>query len=312
MTIAKLDGVIKRYGAQLAADNVSFNVEKGEILGLLGPNGAGKTTAIHIMCGLTAADSGKVYLFGKEYSSNEMDIKKRLGLVPQNIVLFESLTAAENLEYFGRLYGITGGRLKENVEYALKMVGLSDIGKKLPRKFSGGMKRRLNIAAAIVHRPELLIMDEPTVGIDPQSRNHILGFVKEYAESGATVIYTSHYMEEVERLCSRIIIMDEGHIIASDTIDGLIKSTMFEESMVIEVKNPSPVLLDKIKAVSGVRALELTGRRIRIVSSPNAGNIARILEISAAAEILSVTTKLPNLEDVFLSLTGKKLRDDVL
>lgn len=309
-TIVELRKIIKRYDDNIAVDSLSLDVKRGEILGLLGPNGAGKSTTINITTGLTSADSGEVILFGQSLKGQANAVKKRMGVVPQNIVLYDMLTARENLNCFGRLYGIKGTELKENVEYALEMVGLLDVGKKPPKKFSGGMKRRLNIACAIVHRPELLIMDEPTVGIDPQSRNHILNFVQQYAKDNRTVIYTSHYMEEVERLCDRVIIMDEGRIIANGTVEELTRTILFEENVLLDIKNPSPTLLEQVKAVNGVINCELSGRRLKIASRPNSGNIARILEVAASYEILGVVSQKPNLEDVFLSLTGKKLRDE--
>ncbi len=308
--VAQLDNIIKRFGTQVALDHLSITVEKGEVFGLLGPNGAGKTTCIRILSGLSDSNSGTVKLFGERMNGNANSIKRRLGIVPQELAIYDMLTAAENVEYFGRLYGLKGDQLKERVKYTLNIVGLSDVGKKLPKKFSGGMKRRLNIACSIVHKPELLIMDEPTVGIDPQSRNHILSFVHEYAEHGATIIYTSHYMEEVERLCSRVAIMDEGRVIAQGTVEELTRTLLFEEQLSLEVQNPSPAFIEQIKAVQGVRTCELTGRRLDITSERDSANVARILELATPYEIISIMSERPTLEDVFLTLTGKKLRDE--
>lgn len=308
--VAQLDNIIKRFGTQVALDHLSITVEKGEVFGLLGPNGAGKTTCIRILSGLSDSNSGTVKLFGEHMNGNANSIKRRLGIVPQELAIYDMLTAAENVEYFGRLYGLKGDQLKERVKYTLNIVGLSDVGKKLPKKFSGGMKRRLNIACSIVHKPELLIMDEPTVGIDPQSRNHILSFVHEYAKHGATIIYTSHYMEEVERLCSRVAIMDEGRVIAQGTVEELTRTLLFEEQLSLEVQNPSPAFIEQIKAVQGVRTCELTGRRLDITSERDSANVARILELATPYEIISIMSERPTLEDVFLTLTGKKLRDE--
>ncbi|HKM32645.1 MAG TPA: ABC transporter ATP-binding protein [Oscillospiraceae bacterium] len=308
--VAQLDNIIKRFGTQVALDHLSITVEKGEVFGLLGPNGAGKTTCIRILSGLSDSNSGTVKLFGERMNGNANSIKRRLGIVPQELAIYDMLTAAENIEYFGRLYGLKGDQLKERVKYTLNIVGLSDVGKKLPKKFSGGMKRRLNIACSIVHKPELLIMDEPTVGIDPQSRNHILSFVHEYAKHGATIIYTSHYMEEVERLCSRVAIMDEGRVIAQGTVEELTRTLLFEEQLSLEVQNPSPAFIEQIKAVQGVRTCELTGRRLDITSERDSANVARILELATPYEIISIMSERPTLEDVFLTLTGKKLRDE--
>jgi ABC-2 type transport system ATP-binding protein len=306
-----MNETVKRYRSLIALDHLTLNVHKGETLGLLGPNGAGKTTAIRVLTGLTDADAGEIKLFGTELKgkSNTLAVRRRIGLVPQDIALYETLTAQENLDYFGKLYGVYDSELKKRTAETLEILGLSDVAKKSPKKFSGGMKRRLNIGCAIIHKPELLILDEPTVGIDPQSRNHILDFVGEINKQGTTVIYTSHYMEEVERVCSRVSIMDAGRVIADGTVDEIAHSAIFEEFITIDVKEPAPSLAEKIKKVQGVTRCDVDNRRITITGKADSGNLARILEIAAPYVILGVSAKKATLEDAFLALTGKKLRD---
>ena len=307
--IASMTNIVKRFRAHTALDHMSMTVEKGEVLGLLGPNGAGKTTAIRILTGLTAADAGDVRLFGREMRGQAADIKRRIGVVPQDLALYETLSAQDNLRYFGKLYGVTGAALKERVAVVLEVLGLSDVAKKAPKKFSGGMKRRLNIGCAIIHSPELLILDEPTVGIDPQSRSHILDFVEEMNKQGTTVIYTSHYMEEVERICSRVLIMDSGRIITDGSVEDITRSALFEEMVTLEVRDIAPALADAIKKVQGVLSCEVEGRMLKVTSTAGSMNLARILECAAPYIVLSAAALRPTLEDAFLALTGKKLRD---
>ncbi|MCL2693483.1 MAG: ABC transporter ATP-binding protein [Oscillospiraceae bacterium] len=309
--IVTMHDVVKRYRGLTALDHLTLNLQEGEILGLLGPNGAGKTTAIRVLTGLTGADAGRVTLFGKEMRGkmNSMDIRKRIGLVPQDLALYETLSAQDNLEYFGKLYGVRGAELQKRVADTLEILGLSDVAKKAPKKFSGGMKRRLNIGCAIIHKPELLILDEPTVGIDPQSRNHILDFVGEINKQGTTVIYTSHYMEEVERVCSRVCIMDAGRVISEGSVEQIAASSVFEESVTLEVKEISPSLPESLKKIQGVSRCDVDGRNLSVTSAVGSGNIARILEVALPYTILSVSAKKATLEDAFLALTGKKLRD---
>ena len=304
--IVTMKDIVKRYRGHTALDHLNLTVKQGEVIGLLGPNGAGKTTAIRVLTGLTGADAGEVKLFGEKVSRN---IKRKIGLVPQDLALYETLSARDNLEYFGKLYGVYADELKKHVDETLEILGLTDVAKKAPKKFSGGMKRRLNIGCAMIHKPELLILDEPTVGIDPQSRNHILDFVSEVNKQGTTVLYTSHYMEEVERVCSRVCIMDAGRVIADGDVEELTRSVIFEETITLEVKEPAPSLPEQIKKIQGVVNCEIQNRRITVTSAANSGNIARILEIAAPYTILGVSAHKATLEDAFLALTGKKLRD---
>lgn len=211
--ILSIQNVTKKYGEKVIIENENFSVYKGDILGFIGPNGAGKSTSINIISTLVSPDNGSILFHGQDISSNRLNYKKSLGIVPQDLAIYEDLNAYDNVAFFCSLYGIRGMELKEKVKKALEFVGLWDRRKDLPSKFSGDMKRRLNIACAITHEPELLIMDEPTVGIDPQSRNKILEAVKELNRTGTTVIYTSHYMEEIEALCNRIVLLDKGNVI---------------------------------------------------------------------------------------------------
>lgn len=222
--IAIIRDVTKRHGNNLAVNKLNLEIKKGEILGLLGPNGAGKSTTIKMICGLLNPDSGAIQLFGQKQDTSNLALRKHLGLVTQDITVFNKLSAYENLMYFGSLYGLRGAALKANVSEILAFVGLTDRAKDKPSTFSGGMQRRLNIACALVHKPLLLIMDEPTVGIDPQSRKHILEAIKKLNQSGTTIIYTSHYMEEIQAICQRVSIMDKGQVIAQGTIQELLSA----------------------------------------------------------------------------------------
>ena len=309
--IAKMDSVVKRYGDTLALDHLNLEVTEGEILGLLGPNGAGKTTAIKTLCGLIDADSGETTVFGQRQSVKNLKPRRQMGLVTQEITVFTELSAAENLRYFGGLYGLRGAELTANVKEMLEFVGLSDRAKQRPGKFSGGMQRRLNIACALVHKPKFVIMDEPTVGIDPQSRNHILESVKKIAENGTTVLYTSHYMEEVQAICDKISIMDAGRVITEGTLDELVGRIQHEHKVHLSAIMPSEALEADLKAIAGVKHVAVNGKDYIITSASDSGNVGRIMEIAQRhGGVTSFTEEKPNLEHVFLTLTGKNLRDD--
>jgi len=303
--------VVKRYQDVVALDNVDLAIDEGEVLGLLGPNGAGKTTAINGLLGLTQFDSGEVRIFGRPLRRNDRDTRRRIGLVPQDIAVFEDLTAEENVTYFGLLYGLSGSALAAGVDYALEFTGLSERRAQKPKSFSGGMKRRLNIACAVVHRPELVIMDEPTVGIDPQSRNHILESARSLSREGATIVYTSHYMEEVESLCSRVVIMDHGRVIASGTQSDLKALVADEEVIDVELERMSPQIVDAVSSVAGVTSCASDGNHLRITVERAGVRLGRIIEKVTAShtEVLSAHVERPTLESVFLSLTGRSLRD---
>jgi ABC-2 type transport system ATP-binding protein len=310
MSIALMNDVVKRYGSLLALDHVDFEIGGGEILGLLGPNGAGKTTAIRALAGLIPVDSGTVEIFGKAQRPGVMDLKRRMGLVTQEITVFEDLTARENLEFFGGLYGLGGADLKRRIAETLDFVGLAENADKRPKKYSGGMKRRLNIACALTHGPEFLIMDEPTVGIDPQSRNHILESTRALKAKGTTVLYTSHYMEEVAAIATRVVIMDQGRVIAQGTVDELVERIRYEERVRLEVGSPTEELLGRLRAIPGVKEAAREGEALSIVSASGSNNLDRILAAAqSSGGVRSIRTEEPTLEDVFLTLTGKSLRD---
>lgn len=311
MTIAGMENVVKRFGQVQALNHVSFTMKQGEILGLLGPNGAGKTTAIRVLAGLIPADSGEVTVFGEHQDVNNIKLKQSMGLVTQEVAIFEDLSAEENLRFFGGLYGVKGKALSRRVQETLEFTGLVEHSKKAPGKYSGGMRRRLNIACALVHEPQFLIMDEPTVGIDPQSRSHILESVKQLAKQGVTVLYTSHYMEEVQAIADCVVIMDEGRVIASGTLEDLISRIQYEETIRISVTNPTTILAENLRAIQGVKSVAQNGADFTIVSGAGAGNLNRVLAAAQqSGAILAVTADKPTLEDVFLTLTGKKLRDE--
>lgn len=309
--IVEIKNLVKRYGELLAVDNVSMSIQEGEIFGLLGPNGAGKTTTISALTGLTKVDSGKLLIFDKDMEHYEMDIKRNIGIVPQDIAVYEDLTAYENLDYFGRLYGLRGRELKARIDEALEFTGLSEKKKEYPKKFSGGMKRRLNIACAIIHHPKLIIMDEPTVGIDPQSRNHILQSIRELNKTGSTIIYTSHYMEEVEEICTRIVIMDHGRVIAKGSKEELKALVTVDERVSIELSSVNYTIIDNIKKLQGVIDCSLNGNVITVVSKKQSKNLGRIIDYisDTDSEVLSMNVEKPTLESVFLTLTGRSLRD---
>ena len=309
--LASMKNVVKRYGEFTALDNLQLDIKEGEILGLLGPNGAGKTTAIRSLCGLIPIDSGEITVFGKKQHINNNEVKKGMGIVTQEISVFSDLTAIQNLRYFGELYGLKGSELDKNVKRVLEFIGLTDRANKKPGTFSGGMQRRLNIGCALVHRPKLVIMDEPTVGIDPQSRNHILDSVRQIASEGTTVIYTTHYMEEVQALCNNITIMDTGRVIASGTIDQLVGNISHEDTIRLTAVSASAALTEELKAIAGIKSVAVAGNNYTITSGADSGNLNRIMEIAMRhGGVANITADKPNLEDVFLTLTGRKLRDD--
>ncbi len=302
--------VVKRYGSTTALDHVDFQLREGEILGLLGPNGAGKTTAIHSLVGLLTVDGGAIELFEQRQHTGALELRRRVGLVTQEITIFEDLTGRENLQLFAGLYGIKGPVRRDRIRDTLEFVGLTEHADRLARKYSGGMKRRLNIACALTHQPELLVMDEPTVGIDPQSRHHILESVRALRDTGTTILYTTHYMEEAQAIASRVVVMDVGRLIAQGTVDELIERIQYEEKVVLEVGDPSPDLLEDLRRVAGVKDVRAQGAHLTIVSQAGAGNLDQIISCAqSAGGLRSVTAEKPTLEDVFLALTGKSLRD---
>lgn len=313
----EVKGLMKRFGARIAVSDVSFTIERGERFGLLGPNGAGKTTILSMMTGTLAPDAGTVLIGGDDVWRSPLSAKRRFGLVPQEIALYPMLSAEENLAFFGAMVGLKGAHLRKKIDDVLEVAGLSGRRKERIERFSGGMKRRINIAAALLHEPELIIMDEPTVGIDPQSRAHILETVMRLnREFKMTVMYTSHYMEEVEYLCERVLIVDHGKVIADGPLEEVKK--MAGEHVTIEIE---------LKALAGEReideALHMSlSKEPSVLSYVRKGNTLQVIVASAEETLMPllesvqpvagigwVRIKEPNLESVFLKLTGRSLRD---
>lgn len=311
MKVVKIENLVKKFGNIAAVDKITLGIEEGEIYGLLGPNGAGKSTTINMICGLLSPNEGTIEILGKDIRKNKIFAKRNIGIVPQDIAIYEDLTAYENVNFFAGLYGFRGKELKARVEEALEFVGLLDKAKSFPKGFSGGMKRRLNIACAIAHRPKVIIMDEPTVGIDPQSRNHILQSVKKLNEMGSTIIYTSHYMEEIEEICTRIGIVDHGKLIAEGTKEELKSSISDTNTIWVTVQSLNDFQLDALKEINGVIGAELEDNIVKISSSQDVNNLDKIILFFTEKNIhiKNLETKTPDLETVFLTLTGRKLRD---
>ncbi|MBE6842230.1 MAG: ABC transporter ATP-binding protein [Ruminococcus sp.] len=311
MVAVKIDKLVKRYGELIAVDHLSLSIKKGEIFGLLGPNGSGKTTTINCLLSLLAYTKGDIEIFGKPMSDSSYDIKKDIGVVMQNVAVFDELTVYENIDYFCGLYIKDKEERKKCIEYALDFTGLSEFKKYYPKKLSGGLLRRLNIACGIAHKPSLIIFDEPTVAVDPQSRNKILEGIKELNKNGATIIYTSHYMEEVEQLCTRIAIMDKGKIVATGTKEEIKKMIKNTETITIEtISFPKEAQAD-IRQLPHVYALECDDEKIVISFEGGNHNLLRVLEYMQKNNYSfgRVYSELPTLNDVFLEITGKTLRD---
>lgn len=311
MNVLELKNLTKKFADFIAVDNISLSITEGEIFGFLGANGAGKSTTINMIAGLLRINEGEITILGKNIAKNSKFAKMNIGIVPQDLAIYEDLTAAENVKFFAGLYRLRGAKLAERVDEALKFVGLSDKHKEYPKNFSGGMKRRLNIACAIAHRPKLIIMDEPTVGIDPHSRNYILQSVRKLNEMGCTIIYTSHYMEEVEEICTKIAIVDHGKVIAEGTKEQLIAIITNTKDVWIEVKTAEKINVELIKEITGVKTVQLEENFIKINSDIEVNNLNKIVQhlINHSIEISSLEEKEPNLETVFLTLTGRNLRD---
>ena len=299
-----LRGLGKDYGTRRAVDAIDLDVARGEVVGLLGPNGAGKTTTISMVCGVVTPTRGTVTIGGVSLADRPYDAKAKLGLVPQDLAIYEELSAVQNLDYFGALYGLAGKRLTDRIAYVLEVVGLTDRKREPVKRFSGGMKRRLNIAAGLVHEPQLLILDEPTVGVDPQSRNHIFEVVRSLHEAGVTVVYTSHYMEEVEALCDRVAIMDAGKIVALGTVAELIAEHA-GKGIDVEVIGD---LDAAARAAEPHASVERNGTTLRVVPTASLAPVIAAIEASGAT-IASIQSRKGNLETAFLSLTGYALRD---
>ena len=303
-------GLGKDYGQLRAVKALDLTVGEGEIFGLLGPNGAGKTTAISMVCGVVTPSRGTVRVAGHELGADPFAVRRAIGLVPQDLALYEELSARQNLRFFGALYGLAGGELSRRIDWALELAGLLERDREPVSRYSGGMKRRLNLAAGLLHRPRLVILDEPTVGVDPQSRNHIFETIRSLcSDHGMTVVYTSHYMEEVELLCRRVAIIDHGVEIACDTVAGLV-AQHGGGTLEIEFAGPPEAVTG---ALAGLGEAELEERResggvVRLGGAAKPGQVVRAVE-QAGGEVEALRARKANLETVFLALTGHRLRD---
>jgi ABC-2 type transport system ATP-binding protein len=301
----------KRYGDLRAVDGVSFEVAEGETYGLLGPNGAGKTTTISIVAGLLRPDAGEVHVLGERLTPRSSSAKVAIGLVPQELAVYPDLTARENLRFFGRLHGLGRAELGRRTDEVLEVTGLTDRADDRADTFSGGMKRRLNIGVGLLHRPKLLVLDEPTVGVDPQSRNAILESVEQLATEGMAVLYTTHYMEEAERLCDRLAIIDQGRIVGEGTRRELTDRVGELDRVRLEVAGDLAVAASACAAVARVGSADVDGLAVVCLVDGAASSLPALLEAVAAtgATVTGVEVREPDLEDVFLHLTGRALRD---
>lgn len=309
--MVEVNHLVKAYGKVKAVDDLSLYVNQGEILGLLGPNGSGKSTTINCILSLLNFQAGEIRIFGKEMQPNAYDIKKKIGVVFQEVAVFEELTVYENINYFCGLY-ITDKKLREKyVMDAIQLVGLQEFVKFRPKQLSGGLLRRLNIACGIAHKPEFIILDEPTVAVDPQSRNHILEGIRKLNKQGATVLYTSHYMEEVEQLCSRIVIIDKGKVIANGTKEELIELIHTSEKVTIESTDIQEEQILYLQDSENVKEVIFDGHKLCITYESGEHNLSRLVDYLKKEQIsyTKIFSELPSLNDVFLELTGKELRD---
>ena len=309
--IVEVNNLVKRYGDLVALDHLSLDVKKGEIFGLLGPNGSGKTTAINCILSLLKYDKGEIQVFEKPMAPDAYDLKKDIGVVMQDVAVFNELTVYDNIDYFCGLYIPDKQTRKQLVEEAIDFVGLSDYRKFYPKKLSGGLLRRLNIACGIAHKPKLIILDEPTVAVDPQSRNKILEGIVELNRQGATIIYTSHYMEEVEQICSRIMIIDKGKSIAAGTKDDLKNMISLGEKITVEVFDITDDQLSRLEKLPHITTVSYDGTLVEIRSHKSKNNLEKVLEFIKSENISfgKLYSELPTLNDVFLEITGKELRD---
>ena len=305
-------GLVRRYGNRLAFAGFDLEVHRGEAVGLLGPNGAGKTTTISMLAGLIRPDAGEVLIDGIAFVGEGDPRKRRVGLVPQDLALYAEVSAMDNLVFFGSLQGLSGSFLNRRCLESLEIVGLTPRSGDRVKTFSGGMKRRLNLAAALVHDPELLLLDEPTVGVDPQSRNAIFDNIEALRRAGKTILYTTHYMEEVERLCDRVVIMDHGRVIADDTVSGLRQRAVAAGRMAMELVDARDgAWLETLRSLSGVVTVSLAGNTLSLEVTEVDRGAAAVLACLAdhGLRVTGFSTHQPRLEDVFLKLTGRSLRD---
>ena len=309
--IIEVKNLVKQYKELKAIDNLSFEVHEGEILGLLGPNGSGKSTTINCILSLLEFSKGNIKIFGKDMKPDAYDIKSKIGVVFQEVSVFDELTVYENIDYFCGLYIKDKKTRKQYIEDAIRLVGLENFKKFYPKKLSGGLLRRLNIACGIAHKPKLIFLDEPTVAVDPQSRNNILDGIKKLRENGATIVYTTHYMEEVEILCDRVIILDKGKILATGTTDELKKKAKIEEKITVEVNDLVPGYIEKIKELKNVDDVTYTNNVLLVTYKKGKNNLVDMIDYLKKESINynKIYSERPTLNDVFLELTGKELRD---
>ena len=310
-TVVKIDSLVKRYKDLIALDHLSLEIKEGEVFGLLGPNGSGKTTTINCLLSLLQFDKGTVEVFGKPMSPTAYDIKREIGIIMQNVAVFDELTVYDNIDYFCGLYITDKATRKQYVDEAVKFVGLEDFKNFYPKKLSGGLLRRLNIACGIAHKPKLIILDEPTVAVDPQSRNKILEGIEQLNRDGATVIYTSHYMEEVEQICTRIAIMDKGKKVAEGTKEELKRMIKNTETITVEVRELTDEVLTQVSGLPHVYSAVYENGSLTVACSGGKHNLIRVLGVLQEHDlhIGRVYSELPTLNDVFLEITGKALRD---
>lgn len=309
--VIKVENLVKRYKELIAVDHFNLEIREGEILGLLGPNGSGKTTTINCILSLLSYDKGTIEVFGKEMQPDSYDSKRKIGVVMQNVAVFDALNVYDNIDYFCGLYIKDKQLRRQYVEEAIKFVGLSDYKKFYPKKLSGGLLRRLNIACGIAHKPKLIFLDEPTVAVDPQSRNRILEGILELNRQGATIVYTSHYMEEVEQICTRIAIMDKGKNLATGTTDELKQMIKKKEIISIEILDISDEDILALKELKNVYDVTYENHKLTILCSNGKHNLIHILDYLQTKNLSfgRVYSELPTLNDVFLEMTGKELRD---
>lgn len=309
--VIKVENLVKRYKELIAVDHFNLEIREGEILGLLGPNGSGKTTTINCILSLLSYDKGTIEVFGKEMQPDSYDSKRKIGVVMQNVAVFDALNVYDNIDYFCGLYIKDKQLRRQYVEEAIEFVGLSDYKKFYPKKLSGGLLRRLNIACGIAHKPKLIFLDEPTVAVDPQSRNRILEGILELNRQGATIVYTSHYMEEVEQICTRIAIMDKGKNLATGTTDELKQMIKKKEIISIEILDISDEDILALKELKNVYAVTYENHKLTILCSNGKHNLIHILDYLQTKNLSfgRVYSELPTLNDVFLEMTGKELRD---
>ena len=309
--VIEIKNLTKRYGDLVALDHFNLTVKEGEILGLLGPNGSGKSTCINTILSLLNFDEGSIRIFNKEMSPSAYDIKSKIGVVFQDVAVFEELHVKENIDYFCGLYIKDKAIRQQYVEDAIALVGLEEFKKFKPKQLSGGLLRRLNIACGIAHKPKLIFLDEPTVAVDPQSRNNILEGIKRLNELGATIVYTTHYMEEVEQLCNQIIIIDKGRVIASGTKDELKNMITLGERITIELKSMNQTFIEQLKNSDRVMNIEIENNTIHISYNTKEDNLSKLIDYVRENNVnyTSLFSERPTLNDVFLELTGKELRD---